>query len=66
MFSLDHRPKAIYQGSAGVFMDAKGNWWLQLSCLRGPAEGEPAAATLDASNLARLMAMTAAERRQPA
>jgi hypothetical protein len=69
MLSLDYRVGVVYQGSARVFLDAEGYYWLQLVCLQGPAEGDPdrpatpETLTLDASYYARFRAFASEERR---
>jgi hypothetical protein len=68
--SLEQRLRVMFVGSAGVFLDEDGQYWLQLSCLRGPAKGEPGRPTsphdvvLDASYIARFRALAAEEREQ--
>jgi hypothetical protein len=58
LFSLQHHLSAVRQGSASVFIDQDGHYWVQLQCLQGPKEGEPGFPTdpdptvLDAAYLA--------------
>ena len=41
VFTLQHRLSAVRVGSADLFIDQDGFYWLQLSCLRGPNAGDP-------------------------
>jgi predicted nucleic acid-binding Zn ribbon protein len=40
-FTLQHRLAAVRVGSADLFLDQDGNYWVQFACLRGPKAGEP-------------------------
>jgi predicted nucleic acid-binding Zn ribbon protein len=40
-FTLQHRLAAVRVGTASVFLDADGYYWMQFECLRGPKAGEP-------------------------
>jgi hypothetical protein len=67
-FVLRHRLAAVRVGSANVFLDREGHYWVQFECLRGPKEGEPgypadpAPKVLEASYRALFQAFAAGER----
>jgi hypothetical protein len=70
LFRLQHCLAAVRVGSANVFLDANGHYWVEFQCLRGPKEGEPGypadpePTVLDASYLALFKAFAAEERKQ--
>jgi hypothetical protein len=67
-FTLQHRLASVYVGSASVFLDQDGHYWVQLQCLRGPKAGEPGYPTdpapkeMSASYLALFRSFAAEER----
>lgn len=40
-YTLKHRLAAVRVGTASVFLDADGFYWVHFECLRGPKAGEP-------------------------